>query len=94
MLTLLTEVAEGGTTDVLDQFPKPEFRSSSGFGDSSLDFELRVWIRNPDRRFEVRNNLNHAIDEAFRKHGVEIPFPQRDLHLRSSDVSLSGGPGS
>lgn len=54
-----------------------------GFGDSSLDFELRVWIRNIERRYHVTSDLNFAIDKAFRENGVEIPFPQRDLHVRS-----------
>lgn len=55
------------------------------FGDSSLDFELRVWVRNIERRYHVTSDLNFAIDKAFRENGVEIPFPQRDLHLRSWD---------
>jgi small-conductance mechanosensitive channel len=54
-----------------------------GFGDSSLDFELRVWIRQIRQRFDVTSDLNFAIDAAFRENGIEIPFPQRDLHLRS-----------
>ena len=70
-------------------YPAPE-TMFTGFGDSSLDFELRVWIRNPEARFAVTDRLNHAIDEAFRRHGIEIPFPQRDLHLRSSDLPWPG----
>jgi potassium efflux system protein len=54
-----------------------------GFGDSSLDFELRCHIRNIDRRLDVTSDLNFAIDRAFRENGIEIPFPQRDLHVRS-----------
>jgi small-conductance mechanosensitive channel len=54
------------------------------FGDSSLNFELGVWtqemVKSP-RRF--RSDLNFAIDRKFREVGVEIPFPQRDLHVRS-----------
>ncbi|MCB1864722.1 MAG: mechanosensitive ion channel family protein [Chromatiales bacterium] len=53
------------------------------FGDSTLDFELRCFIRNVDRRLAVLSDLNFAIDAAFRKAGIEIAFPQRDLHLRS-----------
>ena len=52
------------------------------FGDSSLDFELRVFIRNIDRRLRVISDLNFAIDASFREHGIEIPFPQRDVHVR------------
>ena len=52
-----------------------------GFGDSSLDFELRVRIHRIDRRFSVQSDINFAIDNAFREAGISIPFPQRDLHL-------------
>ncbi|WP_461393834.1 mechanosensitive ion channel domain-containing protein [Deferrisoma sp.] len=55
------------------------------FGESSLDFELRVWVGDVDDRLRVRSELHRAIDREFRKAGVEIPFPQRDLHLRSVD---------
>ncbi|NND64404.1 MAG: mechanosensitive ion channel family protein, partial [Gammaproteobacteria bacterium] len=58
------------------------------FGESSLDFELRVWIRHIENRFEVTSDLNFAIDQAFRDNGIEIPFPQRDLHIRSGLDSL------
>ena len=55
------------------------------FGTSSLDFELRVWIGDFDQRRGVQSDLNQAIDTRFRRAGIEIPFPQRDLHLRSVD---------
>lgn len=55
-----------------------------GFGESSLRFELVAWVRSPDRIPEITSELNFAIDDTFRQHGVTIPFPQRDLHLRSS----------
>jgi len=54
-----------------------------GFGDSSLDFELRVRIHRIDRRFSVKSDLNFVVDQAFRDAGITIPFPQRDLHLIS-----------
>ena len=54
-----------------------------GFGDSSLNFELLVWIAAPLLRKQVLSDLNYAIDDAFRQHDVTIPFPQRDLHLQS-----------
>lgn len=53
------------------------------FGDSSLDFELRVWISDVDKRPKVKSELLLFIDQRFREENVEIPFPQRDLHLRS-----------
>ena len=54
-----------------------------GFGDSSLDFELRVRIQRIERRFQVTSDLNFSIDQAFRDANVTIPFPQRDLHVIS-----------
>ncbi len=54
-----------------------------GFGDSSLDFELRVRVQRIERRFSVVSDLNFSIDQAFREAGITIPFPQRDLHIVS-----------
>jgi small-conductance mechanosensitive channel len=54
-----------------------------GFGDSSWNMRLRVWISNPKRHYVIRSEINCAIVRKFREYGVEIPFPQRDLHLRS-----------
>lgn len=60
-----------------------------GFGDSTLDLELRVFIVGRDNAFNVRDELNLAINEAFRASGLEIAYPQRDLHIKSVDgVSL------
>ena len=53
-----------------------------GFGDSSLDFELRAVIRNINRRLRVISDINRAINAAFKKQGIEIPFPQRDVNFR------------
>ena len=64
---------------------KPEpFVYFQGFGDSSLDFEMRVFIRSPDDRIIVQNELRIATFKAFREADIEIPFPQRDLHIRST----------
>ena len=51
------------------------------FGESSLNFELRVWIEDVDRRAQVRSALYHDIEWNFRELNIVIPFPQRDLHL-------------
>jgi len=67
--------------------PKPRilFRE---FGDSSLNFELLAFIHNIDERLRVVSDLNFAVDKAFREAGIEIPFPQRDVHLRDIPTSL------
>ncbi len=64
----------------------------SQFGDSSLNFELRCFIANIDRRRRVISDINFAIDEAFREHEIEIPFPQRDIHIKQNgaDTPVSG----
>lgn len=54
------------------------------FGASSLDFELRTFIRDVDRRGQVASDLRFAIDKAFRQHGVEIPFPQRVIWMKQN----------
>jgi potassium efflux system protein len=72
------------------------------FGDSTLNFELRVFIPNRDIQPKVHHELNMAIDEAFRAKDIEIAFPQRDLHIKNiSEFPIptprstdSSGPGS
>jgi small-conductance mechanosensitive channel len=54
-----------------------------GFGGSSLDFQLRAWTRTDFVR--VSSDLLVAVNNALAEAGIEIPFPQRDLHLRSVD---------
>ena len=68
--------------------PEPQvlFRS---FGDSSLDFELRAWVADVDTRLQVASDLHQDIDRRFRQAGIEIPFPQRDLHVRSVEQTNS-----
>jgi potassium efflux system protein len=52
------------------------------FGESSLDFELRFFLREIDESLRVSSDLRFAIKKAFAEAGIEIPFPQRDLHIR------------
>ena len=55
-----------------------------GFGDSSLNLELRIWINDPaNGRANVISDVLLEVWDRFHEHGIEIPFPQRDLHLRS-----------
>ena len=60
-----------------------------GFGDSSLDFELRAFISNFDDRFPVIDNLHNDINKALEGAGISIPFPQRDLHIVSDSYPPS-----
>ncbi|GJQ63940.1 MAG: mechanosensitive ion channel protein MscS [Melioribacteraceae bacterium] len=63
--------------------PEPEVHFVS-FGDSSWDMRLRVWTDNPKRYYYLRSDINCAIVKKFRENNIEIPFPQRDLHVRST----------
>jgi len=56
-----------------------------GFGESSLDFLVRGWTPEPDMALVLRSQIVLDIHRALREAGIEIPFPQRDLHLRSVD---------
>ncbi len=79
--------------DVLED-PTPDV-IFAGFGDSSLDFELRVWTATQVTTPRViASELYFKVFEAFKREGIEIPFPQRDLHLRSvSDaIPIESGP--
>jgi potassium efflux system protein len=52
-----------------------------GFGDNSLNFQLRLFINNIDHRLPVQHELHMAVDREFRKAGIVIAFPQRDVHF-------------
>ena len=88
---LLVEAAEQHP-DVLSQgqggAPRPA-ALFMGFGDSTLDFELRCFVRDVTRRFFVRSDLNFAIDAAFREHDITIAFPQMDVWHRSAPPSVA-----
>lgn len=58
-----------------------------GFGDSSIDLELRIWIADPANGVgNVKSAVILKVWDSFKANGIEIPFPQRDLHIRSSEV--------
>ena len=65
-------------------FPAPKALFLS-FGESTLDFELRVFLRDFDHRIDVRSELHQEIDRRLREAKIEIAFPQRDVHLRRVD---------
>jgi potassium efflux system protein len=77
---LLLEAARANPHVLEDPAPRALFL---GFGDSSLDFTLRVFIPNIDYFLSTKSELHEAIDHAFRNAGIEIAFPQRDIHVRT-----------
>ena len=69
--------------------PEPRVRFRS-FGDSALDFELLGWIEEPVLRGRVLHALNREVYRRFNEEGVEIPFPQRDVHLYPAQADAGG----
>ena len=73
--------------DVLEE-PKSDVIFTD-YGDNSINFELRVWTASKAHVPAVlKSDLYFALFKVFREQGIELPFPQRDLHIRSSDVPL------
>jgi small-conductance mechanosensitive channel len=76
----LREVADDNQ-NVL-KHPEPDVLLAS-FGDSSWNMKLRVWLKDPQNYYKIHSDINCEIVRKFREKGIEIPFPQRDLHVRS-----------
>jgi small-conductance mechanosensitive channel len=71
-------------TDRILTHPKPRVNLME-FGDNSVNFEIRFWIRDPEGGLaNIRSDVLKRIWQLFKENDIEIPFPQRDLHLRSS----------
>ncbi len=82
---LLLELA-AADPDILEE-PAP-IATFAKHGDSALEFVLRVFIPSPSVKLGVVHRMNKAINETFRDKGIEIPFPQRDIHIRSGADTL------
>ncbi len=82
VLKLLIEAAKSHP-EVLEE-PEP-LALFTGFGDSSLDFKILFWMGDADLRYRINSEITVLINNAIKAAGIEIPFPQRDLHLRSVD---------
>ncbi len=76
---IITEVCRANPRVVAAPPPQVYF---AVYGDSSLDFTIWVHLRTPSDRTPGTHELNSAIFEAFREHGIEMPFPQRELHIK------------
>jgi potassium efflux system protein len=74
---------------ILDE--PPTIVTFEGFGDNSLNLVVRTFLPDLDNRLPVIDALHTAIDKAFRQSGIEIAFPQRDLHLRFVDQNVWQG---
>ncbi len=82
VVALLEEIARANPDVLADPPPVVRFL---GFGDNALNLELRVWSTTLTHRKAVLiSSLNFAIDKRVREQGIEIPYPQRDVHVRDS----------
>jgi small-conductance mechanosensitive channel len=85
VIELLEKVGDKHTDPKLDQPAQALF---VGFGDSSLDFQLRVWTSNDDNWVALKSDLSIEVYEVLEEAGIEIPFPQQDLRVRSLDKEV------
>ena len=85
VLEILNKAAKEHTEVLLNPAPNSIFE---GFGNSSIDFKLRFWVRNIEERLRIRTEVALIIDRLFREEDIVIAFPQLDLHLRSIDSDV------
>jgi len=85
VLSLLRDVGAAHPATLDSPSPEALFL---GFGDSALNFRLRVWIPRFEESFQIRSELCVAVNGALRDVGITIPFPQRDLHIRSVEPGV------
>ncbi|MFP4028730.1 MAG: mechanosensitive ion channel domain-containing protein [Candidatus Brocadiia bacterium] len=81
----LLEIAKSHPVVLEEPPPKVVFE---GFGDSCLNLELRLFVPDLESRIQVGHEIHRSIDSAFREAGLEIAFPQMDVHMRRSDAEL------
>lgn len=86
VIKLLVQVAESCPGVLLERAPVAFF---IGFGDSALRFELRFWCARHELWFQLQSDVSVAVARALRENSIEIPFPQRDLHVRSIDATAA-----
>jgi MscS family membrane protein len=85
---ILMDLANRNELAANNPAPRVRFRA---FGDSSLDFELLCWARRPEEKGRLIHSLNIEIYNALNDAGIEIPFPQRDVHLFNPQEPVSKG---
>lgn len=58
------------------------------FGDSTINLDLRAWIKDPSKGYaRIKSDLMYAVWKAFLEHKITIPYPQRDIHIKSNQTS-------
>jgi small-conductance mechanosensitive channel len=86
VIQMLVGVAESHPGVLLARRPAAFFM---GFGENALNFELRFWCAEQDTWLQLQSDVTVAIAKALKEAGIEIPFPQRDLHVRSVDQPVA-----
>jgi small-conductance mechanosensitive channel len=90
-LALMAQAAHANPRVLAD--PPPATRLMN-FGDNGIELELRVWINDPQQGLaNVRSDVNLAIWRLFKEAGITIPYPQRDLHIRSGWPGMDAAQG-
>ena len=82
VISILEDIASTNNQVITDGRASPPKALFMGFGESSLEFELRVRILDIKKRYDVLSELNLGVNDAFIQEEIEIPFPQRDIHIR------------
>ncbi len=81
--SVLEDIAKNSANVCKNPNPRVRFRT---FGDSGLTFQLLFWIEKPEDRGRITDELNTVIYKQFANEKIEIPFPQRTIHIKSSDL--------
>jgi len=90
VMRLLVEAAAGVPEIMTTPAPRAMFK---GFGDSSLNFTLLAWVPTVDVGLQAQNALRVAVLRKLESAGIAIPFPQRDVHVRSAGEPAHQPPG-
>ena len=81
--SLLMEISESSENVCKNPSPRVRFRS---FGDSGILIELLFWIEKPEDRGRIKDEINSDIYKHFINEKIEIPYPQRTIHLKTSEM--------
>lgn len=82
--TTLIQAAKEHSDVLMDPSPKVAFM---GFGESAVNFNLLIWIKEPRKQLLIKSDIYFRIETMFRHRHIDIPFPQRDLHVRSGNMT-------
>ncbi len=83
---VLLKIADEHSIVLRDPAPSVVFTE---FGDSSLNFELRCWVRDIANMWKTQDELMYEIDKKFKENNISIPFPQRDLYIKEMPSSIN-----